>query len=339
MISGWTVRVTEKHPITVQWDFLVLFILFIGVFAGIAEMGHGYKLAFREFTASAITALWGFFSVPVSCSATQLTIAGFPMEIVLECTALHYMIIFVSGVLAFRSHTLKYRALGVLIGTLAIFLLNIARIGMIGFIGQYFNSVFDFAHEYLWRGMFALSVLFCWILWVNGKKVFSRRLTVTLFIAAVSALLSFALVVTYLESYIKLVAVLSNVMFPVLSAVMDVPQRVIAEGRLIVYEVGNLVVDSKVTYYFMNAALLLPVALITYVRSEWKIFLKRLSVAIVLTLTQHLFIIALDWMQEVTVASVHPAIMWCIILTTFVSPLLIWLFVMKIFRAEPAAER
>ncbi|MDP2158119.1 MAG: archaeosortase/exosortase family protein, partial [Nitrospirota bacterium] len=232
-------QLAEKQPIAIEWGFLGLFVLYVSIFVGIAEIGQGFMPAFREFTATAITAFWGFFSIPIACSGTQLTFIGFPMEIVLECTALHYMIIFVAGVLAFRSHSLSYRAAGIIIGTLAIFFFNLIRIGVIGFIGRYFTNLFTFVHDYLWQGLFALLVLLLWIIWVNGKKVFSRRMIVPFLLVSVSASLSFWLVVTFLEAYVSLLAALSNVMFPMLSLFVDVPQQVIAEGRLIGYVVGN----------------------------------------------------------------------------------------------------
>lgn len=332
-------QIAEKKPVATEWGFLGLFVLYVCLFVGIVEIGHGYKLAFREFSASAITGLWGLFSVPVVSSGTQLNFVGFPMEIVLECTALHYMIIFVAGVLAFRSHSLSYRAAGIVIGTLTIFLLNIVRIGVIGFIGRYFISIFDFVHEYLWRGMFALSVLLLWILWVNGKKGLSSRLIVPLVIVFVSASLSFYVVVTFLESYISLLAALSSYMFRALSPVLDVPETVIAEGELIGYVVGNMVINSKVTYFVMNSALLLPIAIVTFVRSQWKLFLKRLCVAILLMGLHHMLIIALDWMQEVTVGpDIHSVLISSIIMSSFIAPMLIWLVVMKIFPADQAAD-
>lgn len=329
-------QLAEKKPLTTDWGFLGLFVLYMCIFVGMAEMGQGFMLAFREFTASAITFLWGFFSVPVTCFATQLTFAGFPMEIVLECTALHYMIIFVAGVLAFSSHSLSYRAAGIVIGTLAIFLLNILRIGVIGFIGRNFMNLFTFVHAYLWQGMFALLVLLLWAIWVNGRRIFNRKLFIHILVIAATASLSFWLMVTFLDTYVSLLAALSNTMFRILSPFVDVPQQVMAEGRRIGYIVGRGTIYSDATLYVLNAALLVPIASSTFVRSQVKVFLKRLAAAAILIWLQHMLIIALDWLLAATVgADVHSVICWCIVMSTFVAPMLIWLLVMKIFRAEP----
>lgn len=331
-----TVQLAEKKPISIEWGFLGLFLLYVSIFVGIAEIGPGFMLALRMFIATAITAFWGFFSVPVVCSGTQLTFIGFPMEIVLECTALHYTIIFVAGVLAFRSHSLSYRAAGIIIGTLVIFLLNILRIGAIGFIGRYFTTLFDFVHNYLWQGLFALLVLLLWIIWVNGRRIFNRKLFIHFLVIAATASLSFWLMVTFFAAYVSLLAALSNAMFRILSPIISVPEQVISEGRLIGYVVGTSVIYSKTTFYILNAALILPIASITFVRSQVKIFLKRLAAATVILGLQHMLIIALDWLLEVTAGpDIHSVLIWCIVMSSFIAPMLIWLLVMKIFRAEP----
>lgn len=334
-MRGNAVQLAEKKPITAEWAFLGLFVLYIVICIGIAEMLQGSMPAFREFTASIITALWGLFSVPVVCSGTQMTFAGFPMEIVLECTALHYMIIFVAGVLAFRSHSLAYRAAGIIIGTLVIFFLNILRIGVIGFIGRYFSNLFAFVHDYLWQGFFALFVLLLWVIWVNGKRVFSGRPFFHFLIISASASLSFWVMVTFLEAYISLLTVLSNVMFPMLSFFVDVPQHVVAEGRLIGYVVGDEVVYSTTMLYVLNAALLLPIASITFVRSQVKIFLKRLATATLILGLQHMLLIALDWRLSITIGpDIQSVIIWCIVMSTFIAPLVSWLCSSLIFRTE-----
>jgi len=328
-------QLAERKPIETGWGFPGLFLLYTALFVGIAEIGQGSMLAFREFTASIISAFWGYVSVPVVCSGTQLTFAGFPMEIVLECTALHYMIIFIAGVMAFRNHSLSYRAIGIIIGTLVIFLLNILRIGIIGFIGRYFGNLFVFVHDYLWQGAFALLALLVWIIWVNGKRVFTLSFFVHSLVVFVSASLSFWMMVTFLEDYISLLATLSNVMFKMMSPFVDMPQQVIAEGRRIGYVVGSEVTWSDTTFYVLNAALLLPIASITFIRAQENIFLKRLSVAILLIGIQHMLLITADWMLVITkVTDIQSVIIWFMVMSTFIAPMLIWLLVMKIFTAH-----
>lgn len=329
----------SNNTLASQWRFPGLFVLYIFIFVAMAEMSSSSMPAFREFTSSAIAAVWGLLSVPVVCSGTHLTFTGFPMEIILECTALHYMIIFISGVLAFRGHSLSYRAAGIIIGTLAIFLLNIARVGIIGFIGRYYGSIFDFVHDYLWQGMFALCVVLLWILWVNGRNVSTRKLFYKLLVLSVSASISFWLVVKSLEAYIALLAVLSNVMFPILSLFIEVPEQVVNNGRLIGYIFGTTVIYSETTLYVLNAALLLPIASITFSRSQKMIFLKRLCAASILLIVSHLLIIVLDWLLVVVGGpGYNSAIVWCIVMSAFIAPILIWLVVMNIFRSAPSSD-
>lgn len=332
-------QAAERNPIAIKWDFIGLFLVYLGVLVGVADISAGFLLAFREFTSSAIAALGNLFPVTIVSSGTRLTFGGFPMEIVLECTALHYMIIFLAGVLAFRSHRLSYRVFGVVAGIVAIFLLNLTRIGIVGFVGRYYSDLFAFIHEYLWEGMFALSVVLLWILWVNGKRIFSRKLVTLLLRVFFSASLSFWLMVTFLDSYVSLLASLYNAVLPVLSLLIELPQRIISDGKLIGYVIGNEVTYSKTTLYFLNAALLMPIASITFVRSQKKIFLKRLCAAALLLVAQHMLVITLDWLLEVASgAGIQSVIVWCIVMTTFIAPMLIWLAVMNIFPA-PREQR
>jgi len=333
------VNIARNNTAAFEWSFLVLFVVYTSILVGLAEIGSDFMPAFREFTASAVTALWGLFPVPVVCYGAGVSFAGFPMEIVLECTALHYMMIFIAGVLAFRGHTRAYRAAGIVLGTFTIFLMNIVRIGIIGFIGKYFGNIFELVHDYLWQGLFALFVVLLWVLWVNGKRRFSRRLISFFLIVSVSASLSFWLAVTFLEEYIALLAALSNSMLPLLSFLIAVPQQVVADGRLIGYVVGDTVIYSRTTLYVLNAALLLPIASITFAWSEAKLFFKRLAVAGMLLVAQNMLLVACDWMLEVIPgAEMHSILIWCIVMSTFIAPMFIWLFVMTIFRAEPVSD-
>jgi exosortase/archaeosortase family protein len=53
----------------------------------------------------------------------------------------------------------RMKVLGVLVGSLAIQIVNMARFISLFYIGQYSRSWFDFAHEYLWETLLILDTM------------------------------------------------------------------------------------------------------------------------------------------------------------------------------------
>jgi exosortase/archaeosortase family protein len=328
-----------------NWTFIGLFSLYYGVCMVLGHLFEGALQTFARFTASAISGFWSAFSVPISCVGTQLAIHGFSMDIVRECTALHYMAIFAAGVISYRAHPLSYRLAGVFFGIVAIFFLNILRIGIVGLVGHYDRALFEFVHLYMWRGIFAILVLFLWILWAHGSFRLSRRLGRYVLISLAAVTGSFWLAMHFLNHYVAFIAGAANHLFPILSGMIRVPVSTVAEDRMIGYVLNDtiaygdgliysMIVFSDVLMYSLNSALFFTLALLTALRSPVIVSLKRIALGTVLLIGQHLLMVIMDWMIENSAnPATQSALKWGIGVSSIVAPLLVWLVATKIFSA------
>lgn len=91
---------------------------------------------------------------------------GFGVLIMPGCNGVEAVIVLAAAVIAFPA-SIKQRLLGLLIGSVAIELLNVIRIICLFYLGQWNYNWFEFAHMYLWPGLIMLDVLAIWITWVR----------------------------------------------------------------------------------------------------------------------------------------------------------------------------
>lgn len=97
---------------------------------------------------------------------TVMTIAGKRLDIILDCTALNYSVIFTAALIAWPAG-LKKKFWGLSIGLALIMMLNLSRIVFLGWLGGNYPAWFEIFHSYLWEGGFLVVVLLLWICWVR----------------------------------------------------------------------------------------------------------------------------------------------------------------------------
>lgn len=92
----------------------------------------------------------------------------FRFNVVPDCGALSSMAIFLAAMLAFPTRMWK-RVAGLLVGIPILYLVNIVRLSCLAVIGAYTDAgeLFEFAHEYVWQGIYILFVVAVWLLWVE----------------------------------------------------------------------------------------------------------------------------------------------------------------------------
>jgi exosortase H (IPTLxxWG-CTERM-specific) len=91
---------------------------------------------------------------------------GFGVEMRDGCNAINVTILLWSAILAF-SASWKTKALGLLVGSLIIQVLNIVRFVSLFYLGQFSMTWFEFAHAYLWESLLVLDTMVVFWLWVN----------------------------------------------------------------------------------------------------------------------------------------------------------------------------
>jgi archaeosortase B (VPXXXP-CTERM-specific) len=129
------------------------------------------KLVFA--TAYVVGLVLNLFGMDAQVNWQFLNMKNFNVEIVVECTGLYEMFIFLLGMLAYPS-SLKKKLWGALFGIPFIFLINIIRMVFIAVICNYRPDAFEFLHLYFWQVALILIILCTWILWIE-KIVKSER--------------------------------------------------------------------------------------------------------------------------------------------------------------------
>jgi exosortase/archaeosortase family protein len=92
----------------------------------------------------------------------------FRFSVVADCGALPSMSIFVAAMIAFPAAWRK-KLIGIALGIPALYVVNILRLVCLGIIGAYTDGgpEFDFAHHYVWQGIYIVFVVAIWMLWVE----------------------------------------------------------------------------------------------------------------------------------------------------------------------------
>ncbi len=127
----------------------------------------GMMEAFFNFTAWSTGSIVNLFGGSVQVDHALISSPDFSMSIVANCTALIPIIIFTSAVLAFPS-TIKQKAIGILLGIVAIYALNLVRTVSLFFIGSHFSeSIFNMAHFLIWQSLMIILAIVLWLFWVE----------------------------------------------------------------------------------------------------------------------------------------------------------------------------
>ena len=104
------------------------------------------------------------FSTTVT--GTILSSNTFSVIIVAECTAIGPLILFMGAVSAYPSK-LKSKAIGFLIGLLALTGINLIRIMSLFWIGLTFPQYLNVAHLLVWQSLIIIFAIVLWLLWVD----------------------------------------------------------------------------------------------------------------------------------------------------------------------------
>ncbi len=156
--------------------FFLLFLLIQGVLFT-AEMTHQVQAAVvLPFTgAIADLSAWLIRSFDTSVIAYANIIQdldnGFAVSIEAGCNGVEAAIVLFAAMLAFPSPW-RYRLLGMGIGFLTVQTLNIGRIITLFYLGQWSQTLFEWAHLYIWQALIMLDVLLVFLVWL---RVMPRR--------------------------------------------------------------------------------------------------------------------------------------------------------------------
>ena len=123
-----------------------------------------------EWTAGSTSSVLNLLGATTTADGTILYSSGFAANIVVECTAVGPLLLFMGAVLAFPS-TVKAKGLGFLLGAVALTAVNLVRIVSLFWIGESFPEYLDIAHLLVWQTAMILAAIILWLAWVERVAV------------------------------------------------------------------------------------------------------------------------------------------------------------------------
>lgn len=117
---------------------------------------------FVKFTLDSALLFGKIFFLPVeSFNYPNITVNGYTMKIVMECTAYNFYI-FVIYLSLLSPVKWKQRLITLIIFIVAVFIVNNLRFITMGYIGNYSAHMFHIIHDYLWNILFGFMVFLIW---------------------------------------------------------------------------------------------------------------------------------------------------------------------------------
>lgn len=99
---------------------------------------------------------------------------GYAVSIKSGCNGVEAAMILAAAILAYPAPWLQ-KLLGMVIGVLAIQVLNVVRIISLYYLGAWSQKALDIAHLYVWPGLIILDALVIFLLWIHwlgrGRKL------------------------------------------------------------------------------------------------------------------------------------------------------------------------
>jgi exosortase H (IPTLxxWG-CTERM-specific) len=92
--------------------------------------------------------------------------SGLGVQIEPGCNGVEACIVLIAAVVAFPS-SWRNKIIGIVFGVIAIQAVNILRIISLFYLAQLDQSLFEFAHLYLWQALIMLDVLIVFLFWVG----------------------------------------------------------------------------------------------------------------------------------------------------------------------------
>ena len=123
----------------------------------------------NDMTALILGGIFSLCGANVILKGATLSINGFGLEIIDECTAVFSLIVYCSAVLAYPT-TLKKKCIGIAFGVPALYTINIIRLFILTLIGIHHPEIFEFVHVYLWQASFIIFVVVIFLLWLNSIR-------------------------------------------------------------------------------------------------------------------------------------------------------------------------
>jgi archaeosortase B (VPXXXP-CTERM-specific) len=161
-------EVEEARDTEAALRYVVLFLAFCLVFYLVYYVLtlRGSLSLLKDTTAVILGALFSLGGTSVMVNGATVSINGFGLEIIDECTAVFSSIVYCSAVLAYPT-TWKNKSLGIAFGVPSLYAINILRLSLLALVGISHPAMFEFVHVYLWQASFIIFVVAIFLLWLR----------------------------------------------------------------------------------------------------------------------------------------------------------------------------
>jgi len=95
--------------------------------------------------------------------------SGFGVAIQPGCNGIEAIIVLIAAMVAYPA-SIKAKINGIFFGFIAVQLLNVLRIISLFYLGQWNQTAFDWAHQYVWQALIMLDVLIVFVLWIRMSR-------------------------------------------------------------------------------------------------------------------------------------------------------------------------
>ncbi len=153
--------------------FVILMALFYG-FIHTRDADSAWFRTHLQLVAQATGAVVGLFGYDVTIVDRFVHTSAFSVEIVRGCDAIEPAATFIAAVIASpASFWLKIP--GIIVGSLAMMVINIIRVSSLFFVGVHAPASFDMIHEQIWQPVFIVLAVAFWAVWMHWATRRERR--------------------------------------------------------------------------------------------------------------------------------------------------------------------
>ncbi len=159
----------KKRGYGQEIKFLVGFIVLLGAgFTALSlnQINDNFVVPFTGAVAKTSGFTLNAIGQDVRMVGTQIFGNNFAVDIKNGCNGLETVIIFVSAVLSFPA-PIKARAIGLVLGVVAIQLVNLVRVVALFLTGSYLPQFFDSSHTVVWQTIVIGFGVLLWMFWAN----------------------------------------------------------------------------------------------------------------------------------------------------------------------------
>ncbi|MEL6122246.1 MAG: exosortase H [Bacteroidota bacterium] len=163
----------EKKPVLrFAGGFIVAIFLMFWVTSG--SFFDSIKEPLLHVYASISATFLGWLGYSISAVGPVMSSADFSVSIEEGCDAIAPAILFTAAILVFPGDWRK-KLQGIILGLLAIFILNIIRVVTLFLTGVHAESYFDLMHVEVWQTLFIISTLGMWLFWLKWANPLEKH--------------------------------------------------------------------------------------------------------------------------------------------------------------------